>query len=189
MITKTDPIAHIFVSLILCLWFFGCDEMQAKPTGPNSTSNELSSKEEERDRPTAPEFTLKDLSGNEVSLKELKGQIVLLDFWATWCPPCRRSIPELVAIQGKYKDQGLVILGVSTDDPRKTGDKSLLAFKNQYRINYSILRADYDVTMSYFGTTQMAIPSLFVIDREGGVVAKIVGYQPGVVEKKLKKLL
>ena len=138
---------------------------------------------------TATDFTLEDLSGNFVSLKQYKGNIILLDFWATWCPPCLISIPELVDIQRKYKDKGLIILGISTDDPRKASDKSLLGFKKRYKINYSILRADYDVTMDYFGPTNMAIPTLFVVDRKGKVVDSIVGYAPGATERSLQKLL
>ena len=172
MTVKPHPISCIFISLILCLSFQGCNQ------------------EEEYDKQSAPNFTLQDLSGKEVSLRQHQGQIVLLDFWATWCFPCRRSIPELVDIQEKYRDQGLVILGISTDDPRKTSVKSLLAFKKQYKINYSILLASRSVTRAYFGTgQQMAIPTLFVIDREGRVVDGIVGYAPGAVERSLKKLL
>lgn len=178
-----------FILITLCLLFQGCNAEETKPTSaPGFTPKELP-KKEERGRLAAPDFTLQDLSRSEISLRQFKGQIVLLDFWATWCAPCRRSIPELVDIQKKYRDQDLVILGVSTDDPQKTSVKSLLAFKNQYKINYSILLASRSVTRAYFGTGQMPIPTLFVIDREGGVVDKIVGYQPGAVERSLKKLL
>ena len=172
MTIKLHPISYICISLILCLLLQGCDQ------------------EVEYEEQSAPNFTLQDLSGNEVSLRQHKGQVVLLDFWATWCAPCRRSIPELVDIQEKYRDQGLVILGISTDDPRKTGIRSLLAFKKQYKINYSILLASRNVTTAYFGAgQQMPIPTLFVIDREGRVVDSIVGYAPGAVERSLKELL
>ncbi len=171
MITKSHIRAYIFASLILFLLLQGC------------------SKHGVAAKPSAPDFTLQDLAGNEVSLRQHKGQIVLLDFWATWCPPCRQSIPELVDIQEKYRDHGLVILGISTDDPRRTSVKTLLAFKNKYKINYSILRANHSVTTAYLGTGQMPIPTLFVIDREGRVVDGIVGYAPGAVERSVKKLL
>jgi len=177
------------ILITLCLLFQGCNAEETKSSSaPDFTPKELP-REEEMGRPAAPNFTLQDLSGNEISLQQHEGQIVLLDFWATWCAPCRRSIPELVDIQEKYQDQGLVILGISTDDPRKTGVKSLLAFKNQYKINYSILLASSSVTRAYFGTGQMPIPTLFVIDREGRVVESIVGYAPGAVERSLKKLI
>ena len=93
MAVKLHPKSCIFISLILCLLVQGCTQ------------------EEVYEKQSAPNFTLQDLSGQEVSLRQHKGKIVLLDFWATWCAPCRRSIPELVDIQEKYRDQGLVILG------------------------------------------------------------------------------
>jgi thiol-disulfide isomerase/thioredoxin len=171
MTVKSHPIACIFISLILCLLLQGCSKQGAAA------------------KPSAPDFTLQDLAGNEVSLRQYKGKIVFLDFWATWCPPCRKSIPELVDVQEKYRDQGLIVLGISADDPRKVSDKSLLDFKKRYRINYSILRANYSVTTDYFGSANMALPTLFVIDREGRVVDGIVGYGPGAAERSLKKLL
>lgn len=171
MITKSQLKAYVFASLVFCLMLQGCSKQGAAA------------------KPSAPDFNLQDLAGNEVSLRQYKGKIVFLDFWATWCPPCRKSIPELVDVQEKYRDQGLIVLGISTDDPRKISDKSLLGFKKRYRVNYSILRADYGVTMDYFGARNMALPTLFVIDREGKVVDRIVGYAPGAAERSVKKLL
>jgi cytochrome c biogenesis protein CcmG/thiol:disulfide interchange protein DsbE len=171
MTIRLHPISCMFISLILCLLLQGCSKQGAAS------------------KPSAPDFTLQDLAGNEVSLRQYRGKIVLLDFWATSCPPCRKSIPELVDVQEKYRDQGLIILGISTDDPRRVSDKSLLGFKKRYRINYSILRADYGVTLDYFGTRNMAIPTLFVIDQKGKVVDRIVGHIPGAAERSVKKLL
>jgi cytochrome c biogenesis protein CcmG/thiol:disulfide interchange protein DsbE len=139
----------------------------------------------------APGFHLKDLEGKEVSLEENKGRIVVVDFWATWCPPCRMSIPELVEIQKKYKDKGVVVLGISVDLPEQVSRADLLAFKDKMHINYTILRADRQVMVDYFGggNEQMAIPTLFVVDKKGRVRDKLVGYKPGKVEQSLKKLL
>ena len=138
---------------------------------------------------TAPDFILPDLSGNLVSLKQYKGNIVLLDFWATWCPPCRISIPELVKLQEKYRDQGVVILGISMDDPNMFDNGYLLAFKKKFKMNYKILRATMQVANDYFGTMNMALPTMSIINREGKVVEKHVGFAPGAVEKSVKKLL
>ena len=79
-------------------------------------------------RPPAPDFKLLDIQGKEVSLSQFRGLPVILDFWATWCPPCRMSIPELVKIQEKYKDKGLVILGLSLDDPAHASNAYLREF-------------------------------------------------------------
>jgi cytochrome c biogenesis protein CcmG, thiol:disulfide interchange protein DsbE len=139
--------------------------------------------------PLAPDFSLEDLTGEVVTLKQYREQIVLLDFWATWCPPCRQSIPELVNVQRKYGDQGVVILGVSVDDLKEFNNESMLAFKKKFKMNYRILRARPEVIMAYFQGGQMAIPTMFVINREGRVTAKHVGYVPGSIEKSVKKLL
>ena len=139
--------------------------------------------------PIAPTFTLEDISGQAISLGQFRDRIVLLDFWATWCPPCRQSIPELVALQKKYDHQGLVVLGVSMDDPRDVDNEKMLSFKKQFEINYRILRVSRDVVRDYFSDGRMAIPTLFIINREGRITDKHVGYAPGAVEKSLEKLL
>ena len=136
----------------------------------------------------APDFSLKDLSGNTVSLNQYRGNVVLLDFWATWCTPCRSSIPELVELQKRYRDRGLVILGISVDDPEMANNKYLSAFKEKYKINYTILRADQKVTRKYFGNSNFSVPTLFVVNSEGVVVDMHVGFMPGTVEKSLIKI-
>jgi cytochrome c biogenesis protein CcmG/thiol:disulfide interchange protein DsbE len=138
---------------------------------------------------TAPDFELQNLSGDKVSLKEHRGNPVLLDFWATWCPPCRTAIPELVALQTKYRDQGLIILGISLDDPQHINDRYLEAFKEYFKINYTILRASEKVVEDYFKERELAIPTMFVIDREGRIVDVLVGFRPGAVEGSLKKII
>ena len=137
----------------------------------------------------APDFSLRDLSGRMVSLKRLRGQVVVLDFWATWCPPCRMSIPELVKIQEKYRDKGLTILGISLDDPKMVPDRYIKAFKEKYQINYTILRYSEAVLEEYFGYNSPAIPTLFLIDDKGRLRDKLVGFIPGALEKSLLKLL
>jgi cytochrome c biogenesis protein CcmG/thiol:disulfide interchange protein DsbE len=139
--------------------------------------------------PTAPDFSLPDLSGNMTSLAQYRGSVVLLDFWATWCPPCKMSIPELVKLQKKYREKGLVILGISLDDPGRASDKYLRAFKEKYSINYTILRFNRQVVLDYFGFEAPAIPTMFLIDREGKIRGKFVGFMPGALEKALEGVL
>jgi cytochrome c biogenesis protein CcmG/thiol:disulfide interchange protein DsbE len=139
--------------------------------------------------PQAPDFSLEDLSGKAVSLRQHRGQVVLIDFWATWCPPCRTSIPELVDLHRKYKERGLVVLGISLDDPRKVDNSSLAAFQREYKIEYSILRGDENVVRDYSGKDGMAIPTMVFVNREGQIVDKLVGFAPGRVETSIKKLL
>jgi cytochrome c biogenesis protein CcmG, thiol:disulfide interchange protein DsbE len=135
----------------------------------------------------APDFTLLDLSGKSVSLSQYLGKIVILDFWATWCPPCRMSIPELVQLQDKYKKKGLIVLGISVDSTDTKNDY-LSAFKEKYKINYAVLRVDDKTIEKYFGRSEVSIPALFIVNREGMVVDMHSGYSPGAVEKSLIKI-
>ena len=136
----------------------------------------------------APDFSLQDLSGSTVTLSKSRGRVVVLDFWATWCPPCLMSIPELVDLQEKYRDSGLVVIGISLDDPGRVSDSDLLAFKEKLKINYKVLRANYDVVKNYFSTENMSIPTMFIIDRKGRILEKHVGFRPGLLEESLRKL-
>ena len=137
----------------------------------------------------APDFSLESLSGEMISLSQYKGKVVLVDFWATWCPPCRQSIPELVKLQEKYREDGLIILGLSLDDPQQANNEYLRAFAKHFKINYAILRADLNVVKAYNGNVQMAIPTLFVVAKDGKIADRHVGFSPGAVEKSIKKLL
>jgi cytochrome c biogenesis protein CcmG/thiol:disulfide interchange protein DsbE len=139
--------------------------------------------------PLAPDFSLQDLSDQEVSLSDFRGKVVLLDFWATWCPPCRMSIPELVKLQDKYRDDGLEILGISLDDPQDELGRYLKEFKEKYKINYRILRFNNKVMQDYFGMESPAIPTMFVIDRDGKIREKIVGFDPKALNRSLARLL
>jgi len=139
--------------------------------------------------PVAPDFSLPDLSDQNVALSDFRGKVVLLDFWATWCPPCRMSIPELVKLQDKYREDGLEILGISLDDPQDDLVRYLREFKEKYKINYRILRFNAKVMQDYFGMESPAIPTMFVIDRDGKIREKIVGFNPKALNRSLARLL
>jgi peroxiredoxin len=94
-----------------------------------------------------------------------------------------------VDLQRKYRKNGLVILGVSVDDPDMVNNRYLSAFKEKYKINYTILRANKRVLSDYFSTGDLAVPTLFVIDRQGKIVDKQVGFRPGAAETSIKSLL
>jgi cytochrome c biogenesis protein CcmG, thiol:disulfide interchange protein DsbE len=137
----------------------------------------------------APDFSLQDLSGKTVSLKDYRGKFVLLDFWGTFCPPCRMTIPELIDLQTKYKDKGLVVLGVSLDESKNTDDKALKQFAEENKINYTIMRADEKILSDYFGSNPHHIPLLKFIDKNGMIVDSHDGYEAGALEKKLKNYI
>ena len=139
--------------------------------------------------PTAPDFSLKDLSGQTVTLEQYRGKVVLLDFWATWCPPCRMTIPMLIKLQDKYRDDGLVILGISIDDPQQITDKDLRYFIKMNKINYPVLRYNQKVMKDYFEGERVSIPTMFIVDRNGKIRDMIVGYAPDPLKKSLAAVM
>jgi thiol-disulfide isomerase/thioredoxin len=116
-----------------------------------------------------PAFLVADLNGNIISTAALKGKVVLITFWATWCPPCREEIPELIDLQSKYADK-LQVIGVSMDDVRPEQVKE---FALHTGINYPIIMASREILQEYGGAP--ALPTTFVVNREGRVVQKHVG--------------
>ena len=139
--------------------------------------------------PVAPDFTLSDIYGRPVSLKEYRGRLVILDFWATWCYACRISIPELIELQNTYREKGLSVVSISLDNPDYVSNKDLMGFKKSLGINYRILRGNIKVIQDYFGNQNPKIPTMFVIDRQGRIKAKIVGFNPVVLRQVLERLL
>jgi peroxiredoxin len=150
---------------------------------------QLGCQKEAASGPVAPDFVLPDLSGQHVSLAQHIGKLILLDFWATWCLPCRMSIPELVKLQDKYRDDGLLVIGVSMDDPRQFTSQYLKKFGEKFKINYLILRSNSKIIEDYFGYESPAIPTMFIIDREGRIRDKIVGFNPHALDKSLARFL
>lgn len=133
----------------------------------------------------APQWNLQDLSGNPVKLSDYKGKVVILDFWATWCPPCRAEIPNFVELQKEYGKQGLVVIGVSLDEG---GVDGVAAFAKSQGVNYPIVMGNQDIANSYGGIE--AIPTTFVIDPSGNIVAKHEGFtDKSEFEAEIKKLL
>ncbi len=124
----------------------------------------------------AAEFALTDLSGKTVRLSDLKGKVVILDFWATWCGPCRMEIPDLVRLQSKYGEKGLAIVGLSLD---ADGASSVKPFAEEHDINYTMLIANDETAKSYGGI--QAIPTAFVVDRQGRIVQRFLGVMPAKV--------
>ena len=126
-------------------------------------------------RNPAPNFTLKDADGKTVKLSDYKGKVVLLNFWATWCGPCKIEIPWFIEFQKTYKDRGFTVLGVSVDDEGWEIVKPYLATR---QVNYPVVVADETVNTMYGGIE--ALPTTFVIDKDG----KIANTHVGLVSKK-----
>src|SRR4030081_503783 len=132
----------------------------------------------------APEFHLKTLDGHPLALGSSLGKVVLLNFWATWCGPCRAEIPDLIALQQKYKDQ-LQIIGLTVDDDDPEMIKLVVA---KTRINYPVAMTSPEVRMQYGGIA--ALPTSFVLDVQGRVVQKHEGLRdPALYETEIRALL
>ena len=132
----------------------------------------------------APPFLVNDLDGNFVSTAGWRGKVVLLNFWATWCPPCRDEIPEFIDLANRYKD-GLIIVGISMDDAPPSEVKK---FATGAGINYPIVMASREMVREYGGVP--ALPTAFVVDPEGRVVQKHIGLFPSYVyETEIRALL
>lgn len=133
----------------------------------------------------APALTFTDLAGREVSLSALKGKVVIVDFWATWCGPCRMEIPGYIELQNKYGKDGLVIIGVSLD---QKGPKYVKQFVEANGMNYTVVMGD-DKAVDAFGGFN-AIPTTFLINREGRIVHQKSGAMDhAAYEEILKKAL
>jgi len=149
---------------------------EAEPTGAACMANA---------KPAKLDFTIKDLDGKDVTLSSFKGKVILLNFWATWCGPCKAEIPGFVELQNTYKND-LVVIGYSVDDK----PPQARAFANEYKMNYPILLGDgrEDVQDSYGPI--WGIPASFIISRDGRVCKRHLGIAPkAVFEKEIKALL
>ena len=136
-----------------------------------------------RDPDPAPDLKAKDLNGKELNLEAYKGKVVLLNFWATWCGPCRAEIPSLIRIQEAYKDR-LQIIGMDVDDD----EEQLRAFVKDQGINYPVAMTSVSVRLAYGGIA--ALPTLFVINQDSKVVQKHVGmFNPALYEIEARALL
>ena len=132
----------------------------------------------------APDFSLADLAGENIHLSSYRGKVVLLDFWATWCDPCREEIPHLVELQNKYGAQGLQIIGVSMDD----GPEPVREFFQQFKINYPVVMGNAKTGELYGGI--LGLPIAFLIGRDGRISTKHIGAADiSVLEAEIVNLL
>jgi len=143
----------------------------------------------QKPRPTAsgnaaPEFSVTDIDGKKLSLSDYRGKVILLDFWATWCTPCRAEIPHFVEMQQKYGPQGFQVVGISMDDDAKP----VKEFYRQFNMNYPVAVGDDKLAQSFGGV--LGLPVNFIIDREGRIHAKYLGATDvSVIDKAVSDLL
>ena len=154
--------------LAAVLLLSGCNS--SKPVSAAATGKAEMESKGGKESKIAPEFALKDADGKTVRLSDYKGKVVLLDFWATWCGPCKIEIPWFIDFERTYKDKGFAVIGVAMDEEGWTVVKP---FISELSINYRILQGT-DATASLYGGVD-ALPTTFLIDRDGKIVATHVG--------------
>jgi cytochrome c biogenesis protein CcmG/thiol:disulfide interchange protein DsbE len=169
---------RVFAASVLCLVLCATACSSSKPA-------ESSRLRPAGKRPAAPDFALKDVHGQTVRLSDFKGKVVLLNFWATWCAPCKVEIPWFMDFEQKYKDRGLVVLGVSMDEE---GWEVVKPFLDRMKINYRVVIGNDEVSQSYGGVD--ALPTTLLVDRNGMIASKHEGLAPkSEYEKEILGLL
>jgi len=136
-----------------------------------TTSPAVPAPAESMENMAAPDFALPDLEAKTVRLSDFEGQVRIIDFWATWCPPCRKEIPHFQALHEQYGDDGLIIIGVSLD---KNGAEAVIPFGQKMKMTYTSVIGNPEVAQSYGGIQY--IPTTFIVDKEGQIYRKYVGY-------------
>ncbi len=188
--------AAVFVALSIGLSvFFACsgsDTSKSAAENTNSAVNSAADSVAKNDYPPAPagimQAEIKDIDGNTFKLEDKKGKVLLVNLWATWCGPCRAEMPELVAMQNKYKDNGFEIIGLDTDEESA---EEIKAFAETMKLNYQLGYADEKFFGEFLKITRMqGIPQSLLINREGkltgmflGGGGKVVGQMKETVEK------
>jgi len=168
-------------TVLLTGFLLGCVIYGCSP----AKSAKAASLKPDSERHTAPDFALKDADGKTVRLSDYKGKVVLLDFWATYCGPCKIEIPWFMDFERKHKDQGFSELGVDMDEE---GWDAVKPFVNDVGINYRIVVGN-DATADMFGGIE-ALPTTFLIDRDGKIAAVHVGLtSKGDFENAIDQLL
>ena len=124
----------------------------------------------EKDRKAAPEFALKDARGGTLTMANLKGKVVLLNFWATWCGPCKIEIPWFVDFEQKYRDQGFAVVGISMDED---GWEAVKPYIEAKKVNYRVVLGD-DKTAQLYGGVE-SLPTTFLVDADGKIASVHVG--------------
>ncbi len=127
-------------------------------------------------REPAPDFSWKDTGGSVVKLSNLKDRVVLIDFWATWCGPCKMTIPHVEAIYNKYKEKGVLVLGISVDDSSTAGN--VPSFIKENGMDYLVVNDSNSTVSSLYGVS--SIPRFFIIDKNGKIAKSIIGYDPNM---------
>lgn len=166
---KVKKVLFVLMILFLTSGIWGCQKTTETKNPENKSADTTNYLTNTKTNDSAPEFTLKLTDGKDIKLSDNKGKVVIIDFWATWCPPCRRGIPDLVDIQKKYS-KDIVVIGISLDT--ETID-DVVPFMKKFGINYPVAYGTAEVVKA-FGNIE-AIPTSFIVDKTGQIVDKHIG--------------
>src|SRR5271155_1603733 len=163
-------------------------------TGCKSGGSQAAALSTEKPLPDAPDVTFKDLQGKDVSLASLKGKVVVLNFWATWCEPCQVEIPWMIDLQQKYSDKGFTLLGAAMDDEGKSVVEPYVQKTefdvdgHQMKMNYPIVLGTDDIASKFGGL--IGLPTTVIITRDGKIAKRFIGLaNREQLEKQVKALL
>jgi peroxiredoxin len=152
---------------------------------PREATNVSAAVKPDKERKTAPDFALKDSNGQILKLSSLKGKVILLNFWATWCGPCKIEIPWFVDFEQRYRDQGFAVVGVSMDED---GWDTVKPYITDKKVNYRVVIGNDMVAQLYGGVE--SLPTTFLLDRDGRIASTHVGLvSKGDYEKEIIQLL
>ena len=170
MLTSRFKLLPLFITLAVTLYLAGCSS--SHDSGKASAQ-------------AAPQFSFSSLEGKTVALKDLTNKVVVVDFWATWCGPCREEIPHLNKLYSELKGRGFEIVGISMDTDGTDGVKE---FAKEFRIEYPIVMGSEKDAESFGGI--LGLPTTFIIDRKGNIVKKYIGLPPASdLERIIKELV
>jgi thiol-disulfide isomerase/thioredoxin len=128
------------------------------------------------------DFNIPTIDGRTIRLSDYRGKVLVVDFWATWCPPCREETPALVKIANQFGPRGVEVLGLHIDDRGRSSQEAIRDFVKQFGIPYTIGLATDDMFIAYLGREDDSIPQTLVFGRDGKVVAHFIGYDPSSPE-------
>lgn len=162
-------LAALMAMLVICTVCIQCERNETPEPTPDTGS-----------RTAAIDFMLVGIDGANYTLSDQKGRVVIVDFWATWCPPCREEIPHLIKLHETYGEKGVVIWGVGLDEEMK-----LRAFADEQAISYPVLVGDQSIGQKY---GVQGIPTTFIFDKQNRIAFKHVGFSQGMQAQFIKEI-